>query len=153
MATLMRKVPAMVGPGSPVNDVARKLFEAIIGQESGGNHLAVNRDSGALGLGQVMPYNVGPWSKEALGRSITPQEFLASRDLQVRIIRHKLAQYFAEGMRETGREDLAVRWAASAWYSGKGSRYQNDKPQATNGRSYPSIASYTLQVLARYQKA
>lgn len=136
----------------PPFPVVAKLFAAIVGQESRNKVDAINPHSGALGLGQVMPANVGPWSKEALGRTITRDEFLASRELQTRIIMFKLAQYLDQGMKATGKEDLAVRYAAAKWYSGRGEKYTDEKPQQTKGHSYPSIAQYAREVLERYKK-
>ncbi|MDV2992103.1 MAG: hypothetical protein N4J56_001757 [Chroococcidiopsis sp. SAG 2025] len=66
------------------------LYQAIIGKESGGNYRAVNPDSGALGLGQVMPANVASWTKAALGKSLTPQQFLNDRAAQEKTIEYKL---------------------------------------------------------------
>lgn len=128
-----------------------KLLSAISGQESGGRYDIVNPDSGALGKYQVMPANVASWSKEALGHSISPQEFLRSPDLQEKIVGHKLEQYYKEGMSSTGSQEGAVRFAAAKWYSGRGEKWNDTRPQSTNGRSYPSIASYTSSVWQRFQ--
>lgn len=136
---------------APANtgNVQDALFKAVIVQESGGNYRAVNKDSGALGIGQVMPANVASWSKEALGRSITPQEFLASPDLQNKIIKFKLDQYYQEALKKGYNPDDAVRYVAAKWYSGKGENMNSTKPQ--NG--YPSIRAYTNAVLGHFKKA
>lgn len=128
-----------------------RLFAAICGQESGGNHGAVNRHSGALGIGQVMPANVRSWSKECLGYEISPETFASRPDLQNQIVRHKLDQYYREGLRVCGGDEReAVRYAAAKWYSGDGNKRNNTRPQTYNGGSYPSIAHYSDQVLRRY---
>jgi hypothetical protein len=49
--------------------------------------------------------------------------------------------------------DTAIRRVASAWYSGNPDYYTLTNPQYSNGRQYPSIASYTLQVLERFRQA
>lgn len=128
------------------------LRRAIIGQESGANFRAVNRHSGALGYGQVMPENVADWSREALGYSITPQQFLNSPQLQLQIIDHKLGQYLQHALlASNGNEEVAIRRVASQWYSGRPHLYNSTTPQYYGGHRYPSIAEYTLSVLAKYR--
>jgi cell wall-associated NlpC family hydrolase len=112
------------------------FFKSIVGQESGGNYRAVNRDSGALGFAQVMPSNVGAWSREILGYAVTPSQFLNSPDLQNAIVRGKLKKYY---------DQYGARGAASAWYSGD--PHLADDTRSQNG--YPSIKSYVDQVTAR----
>src|SRR6266542_566509 len=57
------------------------FINAITGQESGGNYGARNSSSGAMGRYQIMPGNLGGkhsgWDYEALGRDITPQQFMS----------------------------------------------------------------------------
>jgi muramidase (phage lysozyme) len=130
-----------------------KLMTAISGQESSHRYNAVNPQSGALGRYQVMPKNIAAWSKEALGYSITPRQFLNSPELQDKIVQHKLGSYLDEGMRATGNADDAVRYAAAKWYSGDGNNYRNTRPQYYRGHPYPSIAAYSDSVLRRFHAA
>ena len=53
-------------------DYADSLYQSIVTQESSGRTAVVNPDSGAVGMGQVMPFNIGPWTREILGRELTP---------------------------------------------------------------------------------
>lgn len=128
------------------------LRRAIIGQESAGKFWIVNPDSGALGYGQLLEENVAPWTKAALGRALTPEEFLASPDLQIKTIDHKLDEYLQRALAYTGNsnEEVAVRRVASAWYSGNPQLWNDTRPQYSNGRRYPSIESYTRSVWERY---
>ena len=131
------------------------LRRAIIGQESGGKFHLVNPDSGALGYAQVMPFNINGngkgWDFEVLGRDISTKEFLASPELQLKIINGKLEQY-VQSQTQPGRSlEETVRRVASMWYSGKPHRWQDTKPQYTNGRRYPSIKEYTASIWKRYQ--
>lgn len=136
-----------------------RLFKAITAQESGGDSRIVNKDTGALGLAQVMPANVGPWTREAaragvLDREYTPAEFRERRDVQERVVRFKLAQYFNEGWSRYGQNaENAVRYAAAKWYSGNGDLFLDERPQVSNGTSYPSIATYARQVFERFRVA
>ena len=67
-----------------------KAFNALVGKESGGNYQALNTaGSGATGLGQVMPANIGPWTKEVLGRAMTQSEFRNNKAAQIRVVTYK----------------------------------------------------------------
>lgn len=112
------------------------FFQSIVGQESGGNYRAVNKDSGALGFAQVMPANVGAWSREILGYSVSTSQFLNSPELQNAIVRGKLKKYY---------DQYGARGAAAAWYSGDPRLADDTRSQS----GYPSIKSYVDQVLAR----
>ena len=54
----------------PENKTGR-MTRAIIGQESSGNQFAVNKDTEASGLGQLLKDNIGPWTKQYLGREMS----------------------------------------------------------------------------------
>lgn len=129
------------------------IRRAIIGQESAGNFKAVNPHSGALGYGQVMPENVSSWTKEALGRSLTIDEFLSDPKIQIKVIDFKLNQYYQEGLKKSGGDgERAVRWVASTWYSGQGKWWNDTTPQFYNGHPYPSIHDYTASVFEKFQQ-
>lgn len=72
----------------------------------------------ALGRYQVMEANIGPWSRAALGREVTPEEFLASPEIQDAIFDHRFGQY----VRRHGPEA-----AAQAWFAGEGGIGQLDR--------------------------
>ena len=134
------------------------LRRAIIGQESGGKFDIVNPHSGALGYGQLMPDNVRSWGREALGYAPSKREFLKTPALQLRIIDHKLRQYWQQELQAAaGDEQTAVMRIASRWYSGNANLYTSTRPQyyrARNGRSYryPSISAYSWSVWHKYQQ-
>lgn len=90
-----------------------KAIQAI---ESGGNYGALgpvtrNGDR-AYGAYQVMGNNIGPWSKEALGKSMTASEFLNDKGAQDSIFAHKFGGYA---------EKYGAGGAAQAWFGGPGS--------------------------------
>ena len=113
---------------------------AVMGQESNGNYRAVNPNSGALGLYQVMPANVGPWSKKYLGISVTPSQFLNNASLQTRLVTAVMKDYVNR---------YGYRGAASAWYSGNPNLASNYNPQKYG----PSIGSYVDSVMDRMKTA
>jgi len=65
----------------------------------------------AYGAYQVMGKNVGPWTEEALGRRMTPEEFLEDRDAQDAVFYHK----WGGNLRRYGNVPDAV----SMWASGR----------------------------------
>ena len=94
-----------------MNDIARV--------ESGGRYDARGPEvtSGmyagerALGKYQIMPGNLPSWSREALGREVTPDEFLANPEIQDAITRHQMQKnYDTYG----NRDDVA-----SVWFTGR----------------------------------
>jgi hypothetical protein len=126
------------------------LMSAIVEQESNSDYKIVNSDSGAIGLGQVMPENVATWTKEALGKSLTPEEFRLNKSAQVETLKFKLDQYYKQAIKESGgNQDEAVRRVASMWYSGRSNLYNDTTSQFYGAGSYPSIDAYTRSVLAK----
>jgi hypothetical protein len=118
-----------------------KFLHAIATQESGGryNALGVVTRSGdrAYGKYQVMGANIPSWSKAALGRSLTPQQYLHSPKAQEAVARYKLTQYFRR---------YGAAGAAKAWYAGEGNARTNSDSSQYGG---PSINDYASQVLGR----
>lgn len=64
-----------------------------------------------LGKHQIAEANLGQWSQEALGRQLTPDEFLANPDAQEAVFKHKFGQYV---------EKYGPEGAARAWLGGEG---------------------------------
>ncbi len=89
--------------------------DAIASVESGGKYHLIGpttRDGDrAHGKYQVMGKNVGPWTREALGREMTPQEFVANPEAQEAVFQHKFGGY----VNKYGPEG-----AARAWFAGEG---------------------------------
>lgn len=132
------------------------LRNAIISQESAGDLTAVNPDSGALGLGQVMPENLGGtgngWDFEALGRDLTPEQFLADPEAQTQIINHQLSKTLDAQIAAGRSENEAIRRTAAEWYSGNPDKADDTAVQQWNGTEYPSIKDYSDGVLNRVQQ-
>jgi hypothetical protein len=115
---------------------------AIGQQESGGNYNARNATSGAVGKYQVMPANVPSWTKAALGRSLTPEQFRASPAAQEKVARHVLGDYY---------EKWGPKGAAAAWYAGPANHdlYKSGSSQPGG----PSIAGYVNSVVSKMNSA
>lgn len=103
----------MLASGTGINMPAAKA--AIANIESGGNYKALGptteKGDRAYGKYQVMGANIPSWTKQALGVSMTPQEFLASPEAQERVFEDQ----FARNTAKYG----SPQDAASVWFSGK----------------------------------
>lgn len=87
---------------------------AISGIESSGRYgitgPATNGDV-PLGRYQVMASNLPSWSQAALGRAVSPQEFLSSPQLQDAVFDHRFGGYL---------DKYGPGGAARAWFGGEG---------------------------------
>lgn len=126
------------------------FFNAVAGQESGGDYSAENGRTGAFGKYQIMPDNWPSWSQEAgleEGAPMTPEN-------QEKVARYKLGDYY---------DKYGPEGALVAWYSGEGNaqRWAEGKSTAMgeNGEyswdakqgkgDEPSIREYVQQSLGR----
>jgi hypothetical protein len=110
-------------PASAPAPARSRYADAISTVESGGNYREIGPHTGsmgrALGKYQVMSANVGPWSKEVLGREVTPQEFINDPKLQDAVFEGKFGQYV---------QKYGPDGAARAWFAGeKGMKNPNAK--------------------------
>jgi len=130
--------------GSVGGDGFQRFMNAIGQQESGGNYNARN-PSGAMGKYQIMQGNIPSWSKQALGYSVTPQQFMAPN------IQEKVATYHLQRLYQK----YGAAGAAVAWYAGEGTAAKWIKAGGggsyNNGQAggYPSINKYVQQILSR----
>lgn len=136
------------------------LKAAIISQESGGQYDAVNPDSGALGLGQVMPENLAGegqgWDYEALGRDVSPTEFLTNPTLQHLIMEHQLSEIaLSQRTDSTGAQrdpvEIAKR-SAAVWYSGRSDYCSSTSVEIFGAGIYPSGTDYCDSVAEKFEQ-
>lgn len=124
----------LLGGGGSGPQQAGGAANAIAGIESGGRYDAIGPDTGggnrAHGKYQVMASNVGPWTKEILGKAMTPQEFLANPQAQDAVFQGKFGQY----RQQYGSDEAAAR----AWFAGPG------------GMNNPNAADVNGMTVARY---
>jgi hypothetical protein len=99
-------------------NLVNQAKQGVARVESGGNYgaigPAVKRKDGvdhAYGKYQVMGANIPSWTKQALGRSLTPQEFLADKDAQEAVFEDQ----FKRNIAKYGSLEDAV----SVWFSGR----------------------------------
>jgi hypothetical protein len=127
------------------------FFGGVSTQESGGNPKARNKRTGAAGRWQIMPKNIGPWSQEVLGRSVSEQEFMGSPDIQEQISRAKLRQYY-DRARELGVDPR--QGAALAWYTGEDALrsrkdYERSMRIPSPAKGEPSASKYVSEVVQK----
>jgi hypothetical protein len=96
-------------------DTGTNYQEAISRIESGGRYdLQGPRTSSgdrAYGKYQIMGENIPQWTKDALGRSMTPSEFLANPQAQDTVFNHRFGSYV---------DKYGPGGAARAWFAGEG---------------------------------
>lgn len=107
----------------PVENTIPRLAYAIGQLESGGKYdvLGPVTKSGdrAYGRYQVMGNNVPNWTRQVLGQSMTPDEFLNNPYAQDQVANHFLSNYY----KQYGNIDDA----AAMWFSGRPARRNNSK--------------------------
>ena len=129
---------------------ARTLALSLRKQESG-NPSAVNKHSGAAGMYQIMPANIPGWSKEALGREVSYNEYMGNPAIQEQIAMFHINKALQHQLAAGYKGDLAIRRAASVWYSGRAGLYDDTRDQSRGDTRYPTIQEYTLSILDRYR--
>ncbi|MDB4872800.1 MAG: Phage-related minor tail protein [Massilia sp.] len=116
-----------------MTDPLQAFLNAIGQLESGGSYTAHN-PGGALGKYQVMPSNVGPWTKQALGHSETPAQFLADPAGQEAVARTILGGYYTK---------YGPEGAAAAWFGGPGT-----SPTSTKSDGNLTVRQYVAKVMS-----
>lgn len=91
----------------------------------------------ALGAYQVMPGNLPQWSREALGRQVSEQEFLNNPQIQDQIVAHQ----FAKNYQKYGNWDDA----ASVWFTGR--------PIARAGNASDVTGTTVQEYINRFRQA
>lgn len=99
----------------PRNTNVDNVMKAIGQYESGGNYNAMGprtaKGNQAYGKYQVMDFNIPNWTREALGKSLTPQQFLGDKIAQDKVAQYKMSRL----LKQYGNpEDVA-----SVWFSGR----------------------------------
>lgn len=104
-------MPRVIIDGSSQSPEARAIKS--IESDGSGGYRAVGPRTGkgrALGAYQIMDFNVGPWSREILGRAVSEQEFLDSPEIQDAIFNGKFGQYAKKH---------GLDGASRAWFAGE----------------------------------
>jgi hypothetical protein len=133
-------------PGSTGGNDLDRAANAITRIESGGRYDAKGpvtpRGDRAYGRYQIMGANIPEWSQAALGRRLTPEEFLADQAAQDAIFRHRFGMYLTQ----YGPQDAASMWFTGQPYSVGRTRTDRspNHPGGLTGQQYVSrfLAGY-----------
>jgi hypothetical protein len=120
------------------NDPIEAIAYAIGQIESTGNYGATNFNDpggGAWGKYQILASNIPSWTQEALGYSMTPQQFIANPEAQDITAKYMMEKYY----NQFGQDPLAV---ARAWNAGPG--------YATNPNAVPEYQSRFQQAYGNF---
>lgn len=99
-------------------------------------------DDGLYSEWQIKPENIPRWSKQCIGRELTPTQFEQSPATARQILSCVLDDILIEQYRASGNnETLAVRRAAAWWMTGDPNQYN----------SSTALSNYTQKVLGFYQ--
>ena len=147
---------ADVAQTQPLGYVTRKFRNAIFTQESGGRYDAVGQyvpgQGRAVGIGQVMPANIGPWTKKYYGKALTPEEYLANPAAQDAVVNGEFNRMLTREFKRGASEEVAVRRAAAEWYGGPGAiQHWNNPGYKGAFGDHPNMAEYTTSIWRKYQ--
>lgn len=121
-----------------------QYLDALGSIESSNNYAAVGpqTESGnrAYGRYQVMDFNIPTWTKETLGRSMSPEEFLKDRQAQDAVARAKFGQYVSQYGNPYD--------AASMWFSGRPMQKAGNAADVT-GTSVPEYVGRFANALGQ----
>lgn len=122
------------------NFTLQALLNGVKAVESSGRYNALGpvtrTGDRAHGAYQVMGANIPQWTRETLGHSMTPQQFLQDQDAQDAVARAKFGSY----LQKYGNPQDAI----STWFSGKP---MSQAGNASDG--FNTVPSYVGKVLAQ----
>ena len=138
-ATAPQSQPGGGGPsGGGPSGGGTNYQNAISRIESGGRYdlqgPVTSSGDRAYGKYQIMGENIPQWTRDALGRSMTPAEFLRNPLAQDRVFNHRFGSYVSK---------YGPGGAARAWFAGEGGM---NNPNARD-QFGTSVGSYERQFL------
>ena len=147
----VRSTIASVVPSS----MAARFRSAIISQESGGSYTILGQyvpgQGRAIGIGQVMPANVGPWTKKYVGRAMSPNEFRYNPAAQDKVLNGMFNDMLTNNLAAGYSEEEAVRRAAAEWYGGPGAvEHWNNPGYKGAFANHPNMQQYTRSIWRKY---
>lgn len=123
----------------------RNIAEAIAKIESSGRYNAMgprtNRGDYAYGKYQVMGANIPSWTKQALGYSMTPQQFLNNPKAQDAVAYNQMGRIY--------KQYKDPRQVASIWFSGQ--PMKGNVAKDITGTSVPTYIKNFQKALGSYQ--
>ncbi len=138
LGSLNVTLPALAQRGSiPEFERANRVAEALRQITLLGN----SRNAGYYSDWQVKGDRIPLWSRQCLGRSLTPEEFETNKSAATSTVTCIVQDMLRQEIRSAQNDEaLAIRRIASWWVTGDPSRYDE-----------ANIAAYTKRVLSSYQ--
>lgn len=127
-------MPSQSGVSSSYRDAIASIESRGSGDYSAIGPVTKNGDR-AYGRYQVMGNNIPEWTKAALGKAMTPEQFLADQSAQDAVFDHRFGMY----VRKYGPEG-----AARAWFGGEGAVNNPDAKDVLG----TSVAEYGKKFVA-----
>jgi hypothetical protein len=138
------------------NYTTSKFRRAIITQESGGDYEIlgqyVSGQGRAVGIGQVMPANIGPWTAKYYGKRLTPEEYRMNPAAQDAVLNGEFNRMLSREFAAGRSLEVAVRRAAAEWYGGPGGLENWNNPNYKGAfANHPNMAEYTMSIWRKFQ--
>ena len=128
------------GPSMPGNMSAYADAIASIESAGSGDYAALGpltkKGNRAYGRYQVMDFNVGPWTEAALGKRMSPKEFLSDPAAQDAVFNHRFGDYVSQ---------YGPEGAASMWFTGQPHAPNAKDILGTSGAGYVGKFNRALQ--------
>ena len=138
------------------NYTTSKFRRAIITQESGGDYEVLGQyvpgQGRAVGVGQVMPANIGPWTAKYYGKRLTPEEYRMNPAAQDAVLNGEFNRMLSREFAAGRSLEVAVRRAAAEWYGGPGGLENWNNPNYKGAfANHPNMAEYTMSIWQKFQ--
>lgn len=145
--SIKNSMSSLFGSKSTGSIPFNKIYNAFVGQESGGNYRATNNKTGATGLGQILPQYFQSYANLAGMSGTTFEEYKSNPQVQQKIVYGALQNLYGQALKmANGNPQEAVRMLASRWYSGS---FKKSNNYNKFNLAEPSIGEYADSVLRR----
>ena len=136
--------------------ITNKFRRAIISQESGGDYAVLGQyvpgQGRAVGIGQVMPANIGPWTEKYYGKRLTSEEYRNNPAAQDAVLNGEFNRMLKRELASGATLEVAVRRAAAEWYGGTDGLANWNNPEFKGAfGDHPNMAEYTMSIWTKFQ--
>ena len=136
--------------------ITNKFRRAIISQESGGDYAVLGQyvpgQGRAVGVGQVMPANIGPWTEKYYGKRLSSEEYRNNPAAQDAVLNGEFNRMLKRELSSGATLEVAVRRAAAEWYGGPNGLANWNNPEFKGAfGDHPNMAEYTMSIWTKFQ--
>lgn len=120
------------------------FIRGLTTQESRGDNSAVNRRTGAAGISQIHPDNIGPWTKKYYNRTLSHEQFLNNPAAQNAVTTGRVTDILKDLSSKGYRGEELIRRGYAIWYGGPGAvDHWNNPGYHANVPGEPNMQEYT----------